>query len=603
MKPISHAHAITLSALLALALHAAPVRAADPPDPVQTARLHALFDAEWEADMRRHPEYATYVGDHRYGDRLHDATPATRAAEFAAAHESLAAAQSIRRDALSPQDQVSLDVFQHRTKRALSFEPFVGYRSMSLGALGGFQSDFAGLLAASPVVSRAQVEQMLARMAAYPKRVDQEVARLREGMALGWVPPRSVLDRVLAQLDGQLAPAIEQGPFFLPFTQLGSDLPAAEQSALRAQAVQAIDTQVLPALRRLRRFVADDYLTAAPADGALSRYPGGERAYATLLRAHTTTDLSAAQIHALGQRELTRLRSEMEAVMQEVEKQIGNERGFDADFARFVQYLNTDPKFFHASPEALLAGYREIAKRIDPELPRLFAQLPRAPYGVRAMPAHMSPERAEYYSPPTLDGTRPGWFNANAQAWRNRPIWGMETLVAHEAVPGHHLQLARAAELGELPRFRRSGGYSVYGEGWALYAETLGFELGLYKDPASRFGHLQAQAFRAARLVVDTGLHAFGWTRQQAINFMVERTGRDLPFVTSEVDRYYSWPGQALAYMIGELKIIELRDRAKAALGARFDIRKFHGVVLDQGSVPLPVLERAVDGWIAAGGR
>ena len=598
MKPISPAHATALAALLALALHAAPVRAVEPPDPAQTARLNALFDAEWEADMRRYPEWATYVGDHRYGDRLYDATPAAVAAEFAAARASLAAAQAIRREALSPQDQVSLDVFQHRTKRALSFEPFVGYRSLSLGALGGFQSDFADLLTASPVASRAQVEQMLARMAAYRKRVEQELARLREGLALGWVPPRSVLDRVLVQLDAELAPPIEQGPFFLPFTRLGSDIPAVEQSALRAQASHAIDAQVLPALRLLRRFVADEYRPAAPADGALSRYPQGDRVYAALLREHTTTELSAAQVHAIGLRELTRLRSEMDAVVKEVEK----ERGFDADFARFVQHLNTDPKFFHASPEALLAGYREIAKRIDPELPRLFAELPRAPYGVRAMPAHMSPDRAEYYSPPTLDGTRPGWFNANAQGWRTRPIWGMETLVAHEAVPGHHLQLARAVELGELPRFRRSGGYTVYGEGWALYAETLGFELGLYKDPNSRFGYLQAQAFRAARLVVDTGLHAFGWTRQQAIDFMVERTGRDLPFVTSEVDRYYSWPGQALAYMIGELKIIELRDRAKAALGARFDIRKFHGVVLDQGSVPLPVLERAVDGWIAAGG-
>ena len=610
MKPISRTQPMTLAALLvvavAVALHAAPARAADPPDPVQTARLHALFDAEWEADMRRYPEWATYVGDHRYGDRLHDATPATRAAEFAAARAALAAAQAIRRDALSAQDQVSLDVFLDGKTRNLSFEPFAGYRSMSLGALGGFQSDFAELLAASPVASRAQVDQMLARMAAYPKRVDQELLRLREGMTLGWVPPRSVLDRVLTQLDAQLTPPIEQGPFFLPFTKLGSDISAAEQSAMRAQAVQAIDTHMLPALRRLRRFVADDYLPAAPADGALSRYPGGDRVYATLLRAHTTTDLSAAQIHAIGLRELTRLRLEMEAVMKEVQKEATKgavrENGFDIDFARFVQHLNTDPKFFHTSPEAMLAAYREIAKRIDPELPRLFAVLPRAPYGVRAMPAHRGAEIADDYDPPTLDGSRPGWFNANVQAWRIRPIWGMEWLVAHEAVPGHHLQLARAVELGELPRFRRSGGYTVYSEGWALYAETLGFELGLYKDPHSRFGRLQAQAFRAARLVVDTGLHAFGWTRQQAIDFMVERTGRDLPFVTSEVDRYYSWPGQALAYMIGELKIIELRDRAKAALGPRFDIRKFHGVVLDQGSVPLPVLERAVDGWIAAGG-
>ena len=349
---------------------------------------------------------------------------------------------------------------------------------------------------------------------------------------------------------------------------------------------------MLPALRRLRSFVTEAYLPAAPADGALSRYPGGDKVYAALVQSHTTTDLSAAQIHALGRREMARLRGEMEAVLREVR--------FDGEFAQFVKYLNTDPKFFHTSPQALLAGYREIAKRIDPELPRLFADLPRATYGVRAMPPHMSVDRAEYYDPPTLDGTRPGWFNANVQGYRSRPIWGMETLVAHEAVPGHHLQSARAVELGELPKFRRGGGFTAYDEGWALYAETLGFELGLYKDPYSRFGHLQWQAFRAARLVVDTGIHALGWTREQAIAYMVERTGTAPAFVSSEVDRYYSWPGQALAYMVGELKIIELRDRAKARLGPRFDIRKFHSIVLDQGSVPLPVLERAVDEWIAS---
>jgi uncharacterized protein (DUF885 family) len=289
---------------------------------------------------------------------------------------------------------------------------------------------------------------------------------------------------------------------------------------------------------------------------------------------------------------MARLRAEMEAAAREA--------GFGDDFAKFVRHAQTDPKFFHTSPEALLVGYRDIAKRIDPELPRLFAELPRAPYGVRAMPAHTSPDAAEYYDPPALDGTRPGWFNANAQGYRSRPIWGMETLVAHEAVPGHHLQFARAIELGELPKFRRGGSYTVFGEGWALYAETLGFELGLYKDPYSRFGHLQWQAFRAARLVVDTGIHALGWTRQQAIDYMIERTGSDPAFVSSEVDRYYSQPGQALAYMVGQLKIVELRDRARQKLGARFDIRKFHMAVLDQGSVPLPVLERSVDAWIAA---
>jgi uncharacterized protein (DUF885 family) len=280
----------------------------------------------------------------------------------------------------------------------------------------------------------------------------------------------------------------------------------------------------------------------------------------------------------------------MEAVIREVK--------FEGDFAAFVRYLNSDPKFFHTSTETLLAGYREIAKRIDPELPRLFAELPRAPYGVRSMPADFSSDAAAFYSGPALDGSRAGWFNASGQAWSKRPIWGMESLVAHEAVPGHHLQVARAIELGGLPTFRRAAGYNAYGEGWALYAETLGFDLGLYKDPYSRFGHLQGQAFRAARLVVDTGLHSMHWSRQRAIDYMTERTGQDEPYVASEVDRYLSWPGQALGYMIGELKIIELRDRAKARLGGRFDIRKFHMVLLDQGSVPLPVLERAVEAWI-----
>lgn len=313
------------------------------------------------------------------------------------------------------------------------------------------------------------------------------------------------------------------------------------------------------------------------------------------MRQHTTTELTPQQIHAIGQGQLRRLRGEMEAAMRD--------SGFSGSFAAFVSYLNSDPKFFHASPEALLAGYRDIGKRIEPELPKLFAELPRMPWGVRPIPAHLGVGAPEYYEPPSLDGKRPGWFYANVLAWRTRPIWAMETLVAHEAVPGHHLQSARASELAALPAFRRAGGYTVYSEGWALYAETLGSQLGLYGDPHSRFGHLQWQAFRAARLVVDTGLHALGWTREQAIDFMVERTGVERDFVASEVDRYYSNPGQALAYMIGQLKIAELRDRAQARLGPSFDIRSFHNALLDQGAVPLPVLERIVDEWIAARSR
>lgn len=343
-------------------------------------------------------------------------------------------------------------------------------------------------------------------------------------------------------------------------------------------------------MRRLRAFVADELMPKAPADGALLRYTGGARVYDELVRQQTTTQLSAAQVHAIGLRELARIRAEMEAVMRQAK--------FEGDFLAFVKFLNTDPRFFVKSPEELLAGYREITKRIDAELPRYFAELPRAPYGVRAMAAHRGPDSAESYEGPAIDSSRPGWFNANALGLRTRPTWGMATLATHETVPGHHLQIARAIELRDLPQFRRNVGYTAYNEGWALYAETLVGPIGIYDDPYSRFGHLQAQAWRAGRLVVDTGIHAMGWSRQQAIDYMVERTGMDAGRMASEVDRYTSMPAQALASMIGQVKIIELRDRAKASLGDRFDIRRFHNAVLDNGAVPLGTLETLIDVWI-----
>jgi uncharacterized protein (DUF885 family) len=313
--------------------------------------------------------------------------------------------------------------------------------------------------------------------------------------------------------------------------------------------------------------------------------------YEALIAEHTTLTLSSRQLHDIGLREVERLQREIAQTMRDA--------GFSGSFEQWIVFLNSDPKFFHSSGEALLAGYRDIAKRIDPELPRLFAELPRTPYGIRAIPAHRGANVSAYYNGPALDGSRPGWFNANALAYAQLPTWGMEALVAHEAVPGHHLQSACAIELDSLPAFRRGAFFTAYLEGWALYAETLGFDLGLYRDPYSRFGHQQLQLFRAARLVVDTGVHALGWPRQQAIDYLAASTGLTRDYCAAEVDRYISWPGQALAYMTGQLKIIELRDRAKSQLGARLDIRRFHNVLLDQGPVPLPVLERLVDEWIA----
>jgi uncharacterized protein (DUF885 family) len=558
-------------------------RAADA-DPQETRALHALFDRNWEDISQRFPEGSTY------NDRLSDESAEAIAAYDAQVRRWLGDAKAIRRERLDPTDRVSLDLFIGNMERSVALQAFPGYRSLKLGALGGVQSDFAELMQVVPMRNREQAQQLLRRMAAYPKLMDQEIAILQRGMALGWVSSRDVLDRVLAQIDEQLAVDVQAGPYFAPFKRLGSDISSAERAALQTAGQEAVERYVLPSLRKLRAFVAGEYIRQAPANGALSNYPDGAHVYDIVVRNQTTTNLSAAEIHAIGQRELARLRAEMEAVMRETK--------FDGDFAQFIRYLNTDPKFFYASPEALLAGYRDIAKRIDAELPRLFAELPRAPYGVRSMPAFQGPDAAEYYDGPALDGTRAGYFNANTLGWRTRPNWRMATLTAHEAVPGHHLQIARAVELHGLPRFRRNEGYTAFVEGWAVYAETLGRDVGLYSDPYSLFGHLQWQAFRAARLVVDTGIHSLGWSRQQAIDFMVERTGMDRSFVTSEVDRYTSTPGQALGYMIGALKIRELRDRAKARLGDRFDIRRFHNAVIDQGALPLDTLEKVIDEWI-----
>ena len=576
---------------VSLVLPALPARAADAtPDAQEAAALQALFDRQWDWAARSFPEFGSYRGDHRFGDRLSDASPEAIAERDRQVTAFLAEARVMRRDRLAPTDRVSLDLFIDAQQRQAEIAAFPAAHGMTLRALGGPQNQLAELLQLMPVQTVAQVEQMLARLAAYPRRMDQEIASLRASAAAGWVAARDVLERVLAQLDTQLV-APDATPHYQPFKRLGSGIPAIEQARLQQRGLEAIATQVLPPLQQLRGLITAELLPKAPAEGSLRQYPQGDRVYAMLVRHRTTTDLTPAQIHATGQRELARLRGEMEAVIKELK--------FAGSFEQFVAFINSDERFFHKSPEALLAGYREIAKRIDAEMPRLFAELPRAPYGIRAMPAHMGANRAEYYNGPAADGSRAGFFFANTLAWRKRPTWGMETLVAHEAMPGHHMQIARAAELRGLPNFRRSGfGYTAFSEGWGLYAETLGFDLGLYTDPYARYGHLQWQAFRAARLVADTGVHDLGWTRQQAINFMVERTGVEREFVAGEVDRYTSDPGQALAYMIGKLKFDELRDRAKARLGARFDIRKFHNAVLDNGALPLATLDRLLDEWL-----
>ncbi|HSH88802.1 MAG TPA: DUF885 domain-containing protein [Ramlibacter sp.] len=581
-------------ALACLALCAA-VCAQAQADPQATAAVRAMFDAQWEAVTKRFPEWATERGDLRYNDQVTDQSLAAEAAWDAQDREWLAKARAMPREKLSPEDRLSLDLFIYSLELAVAEQAFPGYRTLRMGALGGMHSRLSGFMRAVPVQSPLQVQQLLTRLSKYPKTIDDEIERLRRGMALGWVSSKDVLDRVLDQIDKQLPADVESGPFFDPFKRLGPDIPAAERARLQAAGRAAIEANVIPPMRKLRSFVADEYLRRAPANGALHVYPDGRRVYEMMVRQGTTTNLTSTQIHAIGMRELASIRAEMEGVMRHT--------NFQGSFAQFIEFLNTDPKFFYTGPDALLAGYRELAKRIDAEMPRFFAELPRMPYGVRPMPAFQGPDSAEYYNQPAEDGSRPGYFNANVLGFRNRPMWRMATLTAHEAVPGHHMQIARATELKSLPQFRRHDGYNAFAEGWAVYAETLGREFGLYDDPYSLFGHLQWRAFRAARLVVDTGMHSLGWSRQQSIEFMVERTGMDRAFVTSEVDRYTSQPGQALGYMIGALKIAELRERAKARLGEKFSVRRFHNAVIDQGSLPLDVLEKSIDEWVARESR
>ena len=555
--------------------------------------LHALFERYWEDTARWHPEWATFRGDHRWGDRFTDASPEAEAARDAQGARWLAEARAIPREPLAVIDRNSRDMFIHNLEAEQRLAAFEGWRTLSLGALWGAQSALAGLLRATPVDTDAQAEQLLARLAAYPQRMAQEIARLERGLALGWVTARPVLQRALAQIDGQLAPATRDGPFFEPFKRLGRSIPEARRLALQDAGDAAIRAQVLPAMQRLRAFIVQRYLPAAPEAGGLRERPGGTALYAELVRQHTTTTLSPAQIHQTGLDELARLHREMDKVQADLK--------FSGSFSEFVAHLNR-PANFYPSPEAMMDGYRATAKRLDPEMPRLFAELPRAPYGIRAMPAHQGPGAADNYSAPSDDGRQPGWYNANVLAFERRAKWALPTLVAHETVPGHHLQIGRARELGQLPAFRRNGGYTAFSEGWGLYAETLADEIGFYATPEDRFGYLQAQAFRAARLVVDTGLHALGWSRQQAIDRMVEEVGESPVFVTSEVDRYLSNPGQALAYKVGQLHILALRERARQALGPRFDLRRFNNAVIDQGALPLDVLSLQIDDWAAAGG-
>ncbi|MGZ5041733.1 MAG: DUF885 domain-containing protein, partial [Usitatibacter sp.] len=460
---------------------------------------------------------------------------------------------------------------------------------MPASTMNGPQMTMAFLTRAARFATVADYENYLKRLAAVPAMLEQRQAQMRAGMRSGWMPPHEAMVRVPPMYIVFAGADVTASPLWRPFAKFPADVPAADQARLAASAKSVLAERVHPAFAAFKRFLEDDYLPATRKDLAASKLPAGPAYYALRVREMTTLPLDPAAIHETGKSEVARIRKAMDEVIAST--------GFKGTFAQFLEFIRTDPRFFFKTPEARLMAYRDIAKRADAELPKLFAELPRLPYGVRAMEAYEG-DNADHYSPGAIDGTRAGFFEANVNNLTKRPSHEMESTLLHEAVPGHHLQNARAQELTGLPTFRRALWYVAYGEGWALYAESLGYEMGFYTDPYSRFGALSAEMLRACRLVVDTGIHSMGWSREQAIRYLADNSGVHEDFAAAEVDRYIVLPGQALGYKVGELKIKALRAKAKAALGERFDLRRFHNAVLDDGALPLTVLEARIDEWI-----
>jgi uncharacterized protein (DUF885 family) len=555
------------------------------------AELDALLADDYRDYHRRHPEAASYEGDRSGDDRWDDPSAAAAAAEAAHQRGVLARLGRLDRARLSDTGRTNLDLYAARLRDALQ-----GYELrtdlFALNQRGGVQTDVA-IVDVLPFASLHDYAAWAARVDAWPRKVDATIDVLREAIARRMLWPRVVMERVPAQLD-RLLVAPEAHPFFAPFARVPASVAGTDAARLRERVRASIAGGVLPALRRLRAFFTDVYLPAAPVEVGLAHVPGGAAIYAYLARVNTTTALTPQAIHQLGLSEVARIRAAMESVAPRT--------GYTGSLQDVFAQMRADPANYHRSADELLVAYRALAKRIDPELVRFFRVLPRAPYGVVPIPASIAPDATTaYYQPLALDGSRAGMYNVNLYRPDQRPIYEMPVLTLHEAVPGHHLQFALAAELGALPTFRRAAYYVGYSEGWGLYAESLGDDIGVYADPKDKLGALSYEMWRAVRLVVDTGMHAFGWSRDRAIAYFLDNAAKTKLDVTNEIDRYITDPGQALAYKIGQLKLLELRDRARRRLGARFDLRDFHAVVLGAGSLPLDLLERRVDAWLAPG--
>jgi uncharacterized protein (DUF885 family) len=564
--------------------------------PTESERFHQWLDAQWERTLERNPTLATSLGDPRYNDRFIDTTtPAWRAAERRELEQQLQALAGFDKDKLAAKDRVSYRMLKLDLQRSLAGERFPDWMQpiSQIGGLPSFLAQMGSGKSIQPFRSARDYDDWMKRLALAVPSLDGSITNMREGLKAGVVQPRAVMDKVVPQLQALAAGKPEQSLFWGPIVTFPEAVPAAERERITAAMRKLLAEQVLPAYARLLAFVRDEYTPRARASTAWAALPDGKAWYAYRVQESTTLDLAAEEIHAIGLKEVARILGEMEAVRTQV--------GFKGDLKAFFKHLQDDPKYYYTKPDELLAGYRELQKKINALTPRLFDTQPKADYDVREVEAFRAESAAgASYQSPSLDGSRPGVFYVNTFNLKAQPIFGMETLSLHEASPGHHFQISIAQEDQNLPKFRRFGShYTAYVEGWALYAESIGKELGLFTDPYQWYGRLSDEQLRAMRLVVDTGLHAKGWTREQAIRYMLDNSSMAESDVVSEVERYIAWPGQALGYKIGQLEITKLRAEAEGALGAKFDIKAFHRVVLTSGQVPLPVLRELVQAWVA----
>ncbi|HEX3655300.1 MAG TPA: DUF885 domain-containing protein [Pirellulales bacterium] len=580
-----------LSAILAIVVGlmlGGPVLAA----PTASDQLRELLAADWDFEMHWDPLWATHVGDHRFDDRLPDRGLRQEQAYLAEKRQTLARWQAIDWRQLAPRQRLDYDTFGILLKNTIAEEEFQTYL-IPITNRSGFHISFPELPDNVPLNTKRNYENYIARLRAFGRYADQNIDLLRAGIERGMTLPAEVLRDYRRPIDAQIVDDPKQSALYKPFLKFPNAIGTDDRPRLAAAARDAIRGSVVPAYQRFLAFMRDEYVPHARGSIAASALPRGREFYRHRVRSYTSLDLSPEQVHELGQSEVKRIDAEMRSVIGRV--------GFKGDFAAFVAQLRSDPKFYADSPEALLKQVAWVMKQVDGRLPSLFGTLPRTPCGIRQVPAFIAPSTTTaYYQQPSGDGTRAGFYFVNTYDLKSRPLFEVEALTCHEAIPGHHLQLALQQERADLPKFRRFGDFTAFIEGWGLYAERLGLELGLYEDPFSDFGRLSYEAWRACRLVVDSGIHYFGWTRQQAIDFMAAHTALTMHNIRSEVDRYIAWPGQALAYKVGELKFRELRKRATERLGERFDVRRFHDVVLAGGAVPLSLLEKQVDAWIVA---